>query len=175
MAQFLSDRSDALGVQFHNNFAPLWESRNKELRRFREEPHTVGAFLDVAAPYAEIAQYLTPEQWRSVGSYIMENGDKAGTLNFFIAVFKLIFGDDAGIEFTVESSAPGVLGIAIEYSDSAIRTRETVNDETRITTDTDTRIAEKVANIITIDNIRGVLSNIVTRGIFVNINISLVT
>ncbi|MBE6457560.1 MAG: hypothetical protein E7011_02010 [Alphaproteobacteria bacterium] len=171
MAEFFNEKDGAVGKEFWTLFDSLFRQRSTAISNFLQDPYRVQSFLRVAKNYSDIGGYLTDEQWEKVANYIMFNAEKVGTFNFYIEIFKLIFGDNADIEFNVSTPAPGVLEISIIYVGGGLVDRVSTDGELRIVDDGDKRVVPIINQIITIDNIRGLLSKIVPDGIFTKITI----
>lgn len=175
MVQFLNDKDGAVGKEFWETHKTIFQSRTAALAAFKQNPQKVQSFLEVAQKYSDIGAYLTPEQWFKVAEYIFTNGRRVGTLNFYVDIFKLIFGNNAEIEFEIDTPSPGVLEVTINYIGAGEYPRVIYNGEQRITTGGDIRVVTLINNIITIENIRGVLSKIVPSGIFTKITIKAIS
>lgn len=171
MVQFLNDKDGAVGKEFWDVHKTIFQSRTAALAAFKQNPHKVQSFLEVAQKYSDIGAYLTSEQWFKVADYIFMNARRVGTLNFYVDIFKLIFGNTADILFNISTPSPGVLEVTITYVGAGEYPRIIDNGEPRIIDSGDARVVTLINNIITIENIRGVLSKIVPSGIFTKITI----
>lgn len=171
MVQFLNDKDGAVGKEFWDVHKTTLQSRTSALASFKQNPQQAQSFLEVSQKYSDIGQYLTPEQWLLVADYIFTHGKRVGTLNFYIDIFKLIFGNNADIQFDITTPSPGVLGITITYVGAGTYPRVIDSSKSRIVDSGDARIVAIINNIITIENIRGVLSKIVPAGVFTKITI----
>ncbi len=175
MVQFLNDKDGAVGKEFWNTHKTIFQNRAAALATFKQNPHKVQSFLGVSQKYSDIGAYLTTEQWFKVAGYIFENARRVGTMNFYIDIFKLIFGDNADIHFDLSTPTPGVLGVTITYVGAGEYPRVIDNGEQRVIVGGDIRVVTLINNVITIENIRGVLSKIVPSGIFTKITIKAIS
>ncbi len=175
MVQILNNKDGAVGKEFWDVHKPIFQSRAAALATFKNAPHRIQNFLEIAQQYSDIGGYLSKDQWFRVAEYIFGNGRRIGTLNFYIDIFKLIFGNNADIEFNISTPSPGMLEITITYAGGGLYKRVVDTREPRVVDSGDERVVSIIDNIITVENIRGLLSKIVPSGIFAKVSIKAVS
>lgn len=172
MTEFLNDKSGALGHEFWDAFATLFQSRENDVAKMMSNPESLVAYLQTIKGYADVAGYLTDKQWFAIAAYVMENAQCVGTLDFIYDVFKLIFGESAEITFNVANPTAGVLNITIVYSAGPGEARITTTAQPRVTTTGDVRIVTYLNEEITMPNFLGALSKFIAGGVYTTVTLT---
>jgi hypothetical protein len=123
--------------------------------------------------YIEIFKAIRRDVFVKSFDAIMSSLNKTGTFETLITIIKSIFGEDAGIAFTV--STPGVLGIDIEQHSSDILNWVSRAGQNIITIDDNNLIFQVYINQIYIDEVINLFKQFLKpAGIVYSINITYV-
>lgn len=107
-------KGDDVELQYDGSISPETDILSVDKDEFFEgayDDSTLGdiIFQDSRSP---LSQEIPQDVFRVVFSQIFQNFNQAGTFEFYMSVFKAVWGDNVDVTFTVPS--PGILQINVE-------------------------------------------------------------
>lgn len=179
MSQFF--KGDATELKYYNSGLPISDILSGQKSEFFEECYgcyVLGEML-YDNNYAPLSNAIPREIFRTSFATIFNSFLEAGSFESFISVFKNVFGED--VQVTFEVPAPGKLNIDIvatglEIYGTLLRVINNVNDTydyfTMIDDEGDRIVLQAVKGFESQYELEQMLREMVSGGIFTNINLT---